>query len=209
MQRIASCRRWLLIVSVLAVVVGAAWMIYADNERYKRFAVHDPGKMYRSSWLDPQAMGDVVRRHKIRTVVNLCSGSETCPPDGQGNCGPIEDERRAVEAAGGRLVQIVYPGNYTWHADDPAFDETERLFADPEAYPILIHCYHGRERTVKALAIYDIHFRKLTAQESLERMPLWRSEHPWPIVTFAFNYESKERGRATETARQSTGSPRR
>ena len=52
----------------------------------------------------------------------------------------------------------------------------------------------GRERTVKALAMYDIRHRHMTAEKSLDSMPLFNIDHPWPIVVFAYNYQTKIRG---------------
>jgi len=187
-----SRTKWLPILLILALLSGGGWLAYQNKVRYKRFSIHDAGKVYRSSWLQPSAMGDVVTKYKIRTVLNLCDGDEKCRR--------IDDERAAVEAAGGRVVEIAFPSNATWHVESPLFDETERLFADPESYPILVHCFHGRERTVKALAIYDIQFRHMTAQASLAAMPVWGNGHPWPIIAFAFNYETKVREHAVRAA---------
>jgi hypothetical protein len=187
-----SCGRskltWVL--TLLAITIAGGSVAWYRYDRYKRFAVHEPGKVYRSSWLEADAVGELVAHYKIRTVLNLCDPGE--------KRARIDAERAAVEAAGGRVVELVYPANDTWHTQDPVFDETEKLLADPATYPILVHCYHGRERTVKALAIYDIHYRGMTAQESLSVMPVWRGGHPWPIITFAFNYETKERQRLAE-----------
>lgn len=188
LQSCRFCGRWKLPIALtlLAITVAGAFARY-HYERYKRFVVHEPGKVYRSSWLEADAVGELVERYKIRTVLNLCDAREKELR--------IDAERAAVEAAGGRVVELVYPLNSTWHVDDAVFEETEKLLADPATYPILIHCHHGFERTVKALSIYDIRYRGMTAKDSLSAMPVWRGGHPWPIVTFAFNYETKERQR--------------
>lgn len=195
MLKSPSFRKRTLIVSLILFAVWFAGSLgyYLHYQKYKRFAVHEAGKVYRSSWLEAGTMGELVAQYKIRTVLNLCDPGE--------KCSRIDAERAAVEAAGGKVVELVYPANDTWHPDDPTFDATEKLLADPASYPILVHCYHGRERTVKALAIYDIHFRGMTAKESLAAMPVWGDGHPWPIISFAFNYETKERQRLAE-ARQ-------
>lgn len=199
-----SCGRGTLtaVLTLLAIATVSGSVAWHRYERYKRFAVHEPGRVYRSSWLEADTMGELVRQYKIRTVLNLCDPSEKPQR--------IDAERAAVEAAGGRVVELVYPANDTWHTSDPVYDETEQLLANPAAYPILVHCYHGRERTVKALAIYDIHFRGKTAQDSLAAMPVWGNGHPWPIIAFAFNYETWDRARAAQTARpQSAGAAQR
>ena len=38
----------------------------------------------------------------------------------------------------------------------------------------------------------------MTAKDSLATMPLWGREHPWPIVVFAYNYETHDRREASK-----------
>lgn len=154
-----------------------------QHQRYWHFAVHDPGKVYRSGWLRSDVFEELVKKHKIRTVINLCDANE--------KCGRVNLQRKAVERGGARLVELVYPANNTWDTDYEVIRETEALFDDPANYPLWIHCYHGRERTVKALTIYDVRKRGLTAEVSLKRMPLWGRAHTWPIVVFAHQYQDE------------------
>lgn len=169
------------LLSLLAISLAAGWMVY-QRKRYHHFAVHDPGKVYRSAYLTPDVYAEMIRRYRIKTVVNLCNGNEKCDR--------VEGQREAVEGAGAELVELEFPNNDTWHTDDPAFREMERIFADPQKYPLWIHCVHGKERTVKALVIYDVKYRNMTAKGSLSAMPLWGTQHPWPIVAFSFAYEA-------------------
>ena len=120
---------------LLAILVGAPLYGYRQYERYKRFAVHDAGKMYRSSWLEPDVFAEKIEQYQIKTVVNLCETAE--------KHGRIEAQRAAVEGAGARLVEIQFPGNRTWGVNYRAFDELEALLDNPESYPVWVHCWHG------------------------------------------------------------------
>ena len=40
----------------LAVVAGTGGWIYYQQHRFKHFAVHEPGMVYRSAWLAPDAL---------------------------------------------------------------------------------------------------------------------------------------------------------
>ena len=166
----------------LCLLAGTALYTYRQYMRYLYFAEHDPGRVFRSAWLEPDVYAEQIRKHKIRTVINLCESGEKLHR--------IDGQRQAVEQAGARLVELTFPANRTWSVDRPVFAEYEAVLQDPQSYPIWIHCWHGRERTVKALAIYDILIRHKTAHDSLSAMPLWRRAHPWPIVAFAYNYEA-------------------
>jgi hypothetical protein len=175
-------------------VIGGG-LTYRHHKRYRHFAVHEPGKVYRSAWVDADVFREVIEREKIRTVVNLCFPGE------MGN--RIEGQREAVYESGAKLLELPFPPNSTWDIDYPAVRQMEAVFADPANYPIWIHCQHGRERTVKALAIYDIGQRGMTAGESLESMPLFGMPHPWPTVVFAHIYQSHHD--AARTAADETG----
>ncbi len=174
-------------------------VLYQQHHRYKHFAIHEEGKMIRSGWVEPDVIEEVVRKYQVRTIVNLCDGSEKKER--------IDGERRAAEASGANLVELVFPANDTWHTNHPAVVDFENLVDDPNAYPMWIHCWHGKERTAKALAIYDIRKRKMNAEQSLARMPLFGTEHPWPIVVFAHNYETLHLHRVAEGNADETAHP--
>lgn len=165
---------------VIALLVAA--LVYRQHHRYKHFAVHEPGKVYRSAWVDSDVFAELIPRYHVKTVVNLCYPGEM----GDRNVA----QHAAVEGAGAKLIDLPFPPNDTWDLDYPSVAEMERILDDPANYPIWIHCQHGRERTVKALAMYDIRERHLTAKDSLQRMPLFGMEHPWHVVVFAHNYET-------------------
>jgi hypothetical protein len=179
-------RRVIMAVTLLAVVatasVAGVWRY--RHVRYRHFAVHEPGMVYRSAWVDADVFEEIIARHDVRTVVNLCNPGEM----GDRSIG----QRAAVKAAGARLIELPFPPNNTWNTNGPAVAKMEAILADPASYPIWIHCQHGRERTVKALAMYDIRQRGMTAGESLTVMPLFGMDHPWPIVTFAHIYQTDQ-----------------
>ncbi len=177
--------QWFLLgtcVVIPAFIAIAGWQVYRHH-RYKHFAIHEPGNVYRSAWVDADVFAELVEKHHVKTVVNLCFPGEM----GDRNI----EQRRAVEAAGAKLIEIQFPSNATWDVNYPSVAEMERVLDDPNNYPLWIHCQHGRERTVKALAMYDIRKRNMSAKSSLARMPRFDIDHPWPIVVFAYNYESQ------------------
>jgi hypothetical protein len=185
-------RRAIIAFALMAVVTTAsvACVLRYRHVRYRHFAVHEPGKVYRSAWVDADVFKELIAKYHVRTVVNLCLPGEM----GDRSIG----QREAVKAAGARLIELPFPANDTWNTDWPAVAEMERILADPASYPIWIHCQHGRERTVKALTMYDIRQRGMTAHESLEEMPLFGMDHPWPVVTFAHIYDTDQAPSATD-----------
>ncbi len=189
------------LLTVAAVAAIAGGYFYQHHKRYKHFAVHVPGKVYRSAWVDAEVFAELIPEYHVKTVVNLCYPGEM----GNRNV----DQRAAVEGAGAKLIDLPFPPNDTWDVNYPSVAEMERILDDPASYPIWIHCQHGRERTVKALAIYDIRERHISARDSLKQMPLFGMDHPWHVVTFAHNYESLDKQRATAKRTTSANTERR
>lgn len=187
------------LVTFLALLVGlvvGGWA-YRNHHRYKHFAVHDPGLVFRSAWLEPDVLNELIEKHQFRTVVNLCYPGEM----GEARW---EEERRVVANAGARLVELPMPTTL-----DPHDHQVRRhidVMRDPDNYPMLVHCQHGVTRTDKFLAIYDILFRGMSADESLAAQPLFgREDHNVHVRAFARSFE---RERDNILPRQSMVNPR-
>jgi protein tyrosine/serine phosphatase len=124
---------------------------------------------------------DVIDEYQIRTVVNLCDEGEMTPAH-------WADERRAVRAAGARVIEIPMP--LSVNVTDRQIGQHLEVLQDPDNYPLLVHCQHGVTRTAKFLAIYDIAFRRMTARDSLAAQPLFgRDQHNVHVRAFARNFE--------------------
>ena len=65
---------WIVLI-LIAATLTAGWA-YRHHQRYKHFAVHEAGMVYRSAWLEPDVMSEVIEKHQIRTVINLCQPGE-------------------------------------------------------------------------------------------------------------------------------------
>ncbi|MEX0704569.1 MAG: hypothetical protein WD069_20890 [Planctomycetales bacterium] len=172
--------RLLVFGAVLAGMVAGGWA-YRNHHRYKHFAAHDPGLVYRSAWLEADVLDEVIEKHQFRTVVNLCY-------EGEMGEQRWDEERRVVKNAGARLVELPMP--FTLDADDPQILKHIEVMRDPDNYPMLVHCQHGVTRTDKFLTIYDILFRGMSADESLAAQPLFgRDDHNVHVRAFARRFE--------------------
>jgi protein-tyrosine phosphatase len=170
--------------TLLGAAVGGGWCVY-QHHRYKHFAAHEEGMIYRSAWLGPGVLSELIEEHQLRTIVNLCRPDEMTSDH-------WSDQRQAVTKAGGRLLTIPMPTSIA--PDDPDLEPHLALLQDPDNYPMLVHCQHGVTRTAKFLAIYDIVFRGMTAAESLAAQPLFgRDEHNVNVRAFAREFEARHR----------------
>ncbi|MBW3539926.1 MAG: dual specificity protein phosphatase family protein [Planctomycetes bacterium] len=171
-------------VALAAGLLYGAWARYA-HERYKHLAVHEPGMVYRSAWLDPEVFAELIEEHQFRCVVNLCNPGEM----GQRRW---EEQRRAVRSTGAQLIEMPMPMSV--NVGDPAVARHVEFLGDPDNYPLLVHCQHGVTRTAKFLAIYDIAYRDMTAAESLALQPLFgRDDHNVHVRAFARQFERRYR----------------
>ncbi|HEX8203116.1 MAG TPA: tyrosine-protein phosphatase [Isosphaeraceae bacterium] len=98
--------------------------------------------MYRSAQLSPGALARILRDHHIRTVLNLRGAN---PEQGW-----YRAERAATLAAGATQVDVPMSSDQ-WLAHDQA--RTLVRVLDTGAYPLLIHCEWGAERTGLVAAI--------------------------------------------------------
>ncbi|MCH8829776.1 MAG: dual specificity protein phosphatase family protein, partial [Planctomycetes bacterium] len=160
-------------------------LMIRHHRRYKHLVAHEEGMMYRSAWLEPDALAEVIEKYQIRTVVNLCNPGE------MGEERWVK-EREAVTNSGARLIELSMP--LSVDPSDPQIARQIAVLNSVDNYPMLVHCQHGVTRTAKFLAIYDIIYRGKTADESLTAQPLFgRKEHNVNVRAFVNNFEKEHR----------------
>jgi hypothetical protein len=139
-------RRWALVGILLRV--GAVLSVLALGlEVYRvlagsNFHVVIPGAVYRCSQPSPDFLNDVVKRYGIRTVINLrgCCDTTDWYRDECRALTRLEVAEEDVGLSAGRLPSV------------QALRELIRVF-DHSAYPILIHCNRGIDRTGMTSAV--------------------------------------------------------
>ena len=171
---------------IFVAAATASGLVYRHHKRYKHLAVHDPQMVYRSAWLEPDVFRELIEEHQIRTVLNLCEPDEL----GSDRC---ISQRQAVHGSGARLIEMPMPAA-TLDPADPEIAKFVAILANPENYPLLVHCQHGVTRTAKVLVMYDILFRGMTAEQSIAAMPLFgHDDYPVSVRAFARNFENQHR----------------
>jgi protein tyrosine phosphatase (PTP) superfamily phosphohydrolase (DUF442 family) len=169
--------------AILLVILSIGALGYRHHKRYKHLAVHDEQMVYRSAWLEPDVFAELIEDRQIRTVLNLCNPGEMGPQRAL-------DERRAVEGAGAKFIELPMPN--TVDATDPAVGQFVNILGDPSNYPMLVHCQHGVTRTAKVLSMYDILFKGMSAQDSIDKMPRFgRDDYGVSVRSFARDFEKK------------------
>jgi protein tyrosine phosphatase (PTP) superfamily phosphohydrolase (DUF442 family) len=160
-------RRWrlgLCLVSVGVLAAVAAWQHIAQT-RPNHLRTVVAGVLYRSAWPTESQLAGVVKRHGIRTVVNLClQDEEVSCQDGN-----WEREVRQCRELGVSLVHFRLPGN-TPPTEEQA-REWLRICATPASQPVLVHCAQGVIRTNGVVAIYQVDTLGLENETVLHGLP--------------------------------------
>ena len=132
-------RLWLIAALVLGGAVGWRFGL-SDN-----FATVRVGALYRSGQMGADGLASTLARHQIRTVLNL-RGSH---PESAW----YRAERSATLAAGATQVDIPM-SSCEWMSRAQARALLEVL--DSAERPLLVHCFHGSERTGLVAAFAEL-----------------------------------------------------
>jgi len=117
-----------------------------------------PGVLYRCGRMTPAFVEDAVRKHGIKTIVDL-RGDESAPRG-------TETELDWARKKGLRYF------NLRVGAPSP-----EQMIANflviattPACQPVLVHCHHGRGRTGLCVGMYRITQQKWTVEQAFDEM---------------------------------------
>jgi protein tyrosine phosphatase (PTP) superfamily phosphohydrolase (DUF442 family) len=122
----------------------AAWLVVLDRQGRLVWDHWDEVKrdiLYRSGQLTSAQLTQAVKRHHIRTVVNLQWPGEE-----------MVQERALAARLGIDFVNLPMPGD--GFGEEWQFREILKITDDPDRCPVLVHCARGTCRTGAAVALY-------------------------------------------------------
>jgi len=142
---------------VLAVLTAAGVAVkYGRYQIFpKRFAVVEPGQLYRSGHLEPWPLERVIREHGIRTILALTRPE----PDTRKQ----QQEAAVVAREGLELIRIGMPGDGCAPFD--SLDQAADVIADTAHRPLLVHCAAGVHRTGASYAAWRIRYCGWTLEQ--------------------------------------------
>lgn len=138
-----------------AVILFIGFWAYTSLFRIsKNFYEIDPGKFYRSGQLMPWEMRDVVKKYKIKTIINL-----------RGENGELPWEKPLATKLGINYYTVGMSSKEVPHRQALVY-YLGLLEYSPR--PILVHCRTGADRTGEATAIYAIEFMNQNPEKALQ-----------------------------------------
>ena len=146
------------LVFVAAGVAGISLLVSSSTLTPRRFAIVEPGRVYRSGEVTPRQLDHLKREYGIRTVLSLLNpeAPETVA------------EKEAAERLGLRWVNVPLPGSGASRPEDRA--RIKEVLLDPDAAPLLVHCAAGTNRTGLAIGLYRLHQQHWTVDQVLDEM---------------------------------------
>jgi uncharacterized protein (TIGR01244 family) len=139
-RRGLTLRTFAILIGLIAFAFAARWAHWRFEEH--RFRTIAPGQVYQSAQMPMDDLLETVDDHGIRTVIDLREEPYH----------ELSEERRALEAAGVRYVNLPTPQVPEQETVDTFLD----LVGRADSLPILIHCEHGEGRSVLFSALYRI-----------------------------------------------------
>src|SRR5262249_17791834 len=129
--------------AILVLAVPATWVGW--NQATYNFWTMQPGRIYRSAQMSPEALARTVRAHHIRTVVNLRG------PNPRASW--YQNEVAATLSANATQVDIPL-SSCVWMSRIQL--RTLVRVLDTCEYPVLVHCAWGSERTGLTSAVAEL-----------------------------------------------------
>lgn len=149
----------LALVAVLLVVGGLTLAVKHTRHYFiaKRFAVVEPGKLYRSGYCEPGPLARLLRDHQIRTILTLLRDE----PESKEQ----QNELAVAADANVRMIRIGMPGD--GRAEFELLDQAADVIADSANYPLLVHCHAGVNRTGASYAAWRMKYCGWTLAQAL------------------------------------------
>lgn len=139
------CGKYLLAAFLCTVVAVGAFVVQLAARH--NFHVVSAGRIYRSGRMPPDSLASAIREHGIKSIVNLCGGSDS-------------NEWYRAETATARELGVKHFDFNLSASRELNNGEMEQILAtiDSAPKPILIHCKTGSDRTglVGALYLYGL-----------------------------------------------------
>jgi protein tyrosine/serine phosphatase len=113
--------------------------------------------IYRSGRADEKGFTELVKTKHIKTVINLENVSYYV-------------NQEAGWAKKQNVVFYSFPTSAWAYPNDAKVDQILNLMADPENYPILIHCQHGEDRSGLMVGLFRVYKQGWTPEAAYTEM---------------------------------------
>jgi tyrosine-protein phosphatase SIW14 len=188
MQRRQFLRNLFGIATTGVLIAGPVEYGRMAEAQMRNFRVYQEGILYRSGQMTVSGLKQVVHDYGIKTVISLRDAAVPGdpPPD-------LAEERWCDKE---EINYYRLPPRLWWAPAGPApVEDNVRKFneimADPDNYPVLLHCFAGIHRTGAYCAIYRMehdHWSNADAIAELRRGGYDNLDNEWDILGYLEEY---------------------
>jgi protein tyrosine phosphatase (PTP) superfamily phosphohydrolase (DUF442 family) len=155
------------LLAVLVLGLGGGLYFYYRSiwEHTKRLRPVEPGVFYRSGQMTAEGFEEAIRRHKIRTVINVQDDFPD-PLLRATYWGGRERESEMCERLGVRYVALapdLQPRTTPGGPRPQVIDSFLATMDQEDVYPVLIHCKAGLHRTGVLCAVWRMEYQGWSA----------------------------------------------
>ena len=166
-----------ILILVLAVVVAAGVYKLYDVYFNYRFLEISEGKVYKSGVVPPYEIADFVKKHDIKSIVDLRGPVTRDKINNPENWTEINAEKSAAAKIKGLNYYNIPSEQVPKKAN---LDKFYKVIDNPDNYPILIHCYHGIGRAQVYSAVYRIEKENFSNEDA-------RKNAAFPVIFSSFD----------------------
>jgi protein tyrosine/serine phosphatase len=149
--------------SVLFIVLVLVGKYVYDMNINHNFETITVGKVYKSGVIPPDEIADYVKKHHIKSIVDLRMPGTNDLVLNPEKPGELKAEREAVA----KIAGVNYFSNPSEQVpNEKNIAVFTKIMDDKANYPVLIHCYHGTGRAEMYSAIYRIEYENFTNEEA-------------------------------------------
>ena len=183
----------------IIVLAGVGKYVYDVNIDHN-FEPVSEGKVYRSGTIPPEDLPDYMRKHNIKSVVDLRKPGTNDLINNPEESPELAAEKAAVESVPGARYFDVGSEQIP---DQATLDRFYAVMDNPDNYPVLIHCYHGEGRAPLFSAIYRIEYEGVPNDQARKDSRWFVGLSPFaegkPKGEYLLNYKTrKEKAGAAE-----------
>jgi hypothetical protein len=187
------------VITVLALIVGPVVYAFHEEKQLPNFRVVRDGVLYRGAQPTLAGLKRAVHDYGIRTVVSLRDADRP-------------DDRTEEEFCGKEEITFHRLPPKSWDTTNgPAEVESNvrkfrEILADPDNYPILVHCFAGIHRTGAYVAIYRMEYEHWTNEAAIAEVKACGYEHLFDELD-VLGYLEKYRPAWQQSAEPPTAAP--
>lgn len=161
-----------MVLGVIAIAFSSVCAVYAyDVYVVNRFRTVNPGKVYKSGLMEIEKLEETISQYNLKSIIDL--------RDVQSEDSGRKDTEKSMRDESNLATQMGINYFNIPSGQIPSPQQVTRflkIMDNPDNYPVLIHCYHGKGRAEVYSTIYRMEYQDYLNAVAIEKTRLLPSE---------------------------------